>query len=174
MSRLATGIFISCSVVLAACQGEPEPSADQPQGNSGAATPVTLTRFRAESLAFTHSSGFDAPALLVIRDSAGWSDAWQTIHERTSPVPALPPIDFSAEVVLLVALGERNSGGHDILILSAAERGDTVVVRVRETSPGSGCITTGALTQPMDLARLPRPGSAVAFRAEAVVHHCGS
>src|SRR5256885_14957020 len=72
----------------------------------------------------------------------------------------------------LVALGQRNSGGYDIRIDSVVhfERGS--VTYVTATAPGDRCVTTGALTQPVDVIRLSPRVDPIAFQQQAVVRDC--
>jgi hypothetical protein len=81
-------------------------------------------------------------------------------------MPELPQVDFSREVVVVAALGQRPTGGFNILIESAAATRDGVTVSIRATAPGPGCGVTLALTQPVDIARMPRRG-AVQFHERA-------
>lgn len=76
-------------------------------------------------------------------------------------------------MVVVVALGLRMSGGYGILIDGASEIGaDEVAVAVRSISPGPRCGVTGALIQPVDIARLPRRDGPVHFVEDSEVHSC--
>ena len=89
-----------------------------------------------------------------------------------TPEPALPDVDFAREMVVVAALGERRSGGYAIVLDSATGRGGTLVVHLRTRSPDARCAVTGALTQPVDAARLPRHDGPVEFRERAEVVRC--
>lgn len=89
-----------------------------------------------------------------------------------SPQPQIPDIDFSQEMVVVVALGERPTGGYSIFVESASESASGVAVRIRSVSPGSSCATTQALTQPVDIGRLPRRDGPVSFAEQTVVEEC--
>lgn len=155
-----------------ACQ-----SGDAPAPGSGL-TPsdgvtIPLTRFRAESVSYAHSSGLNAHGYQVIRDPDAWSTLWQRIHATTTPAPEMPAIDFNREMVVAAALGTRNSAGYDVLLTEASEVSGRITVRVLELSPGSSCATAAVLTQPVDLATLPRTAEPVEFVATSKVRECG-
>ncbi|MFN7954070.1 MAG: protease complex subunit PrcB family protein [bacterium] len=75
------------------------------------------------------------------------------------PEPAQPAIDFSREVVVGVALGERLTGGFGVEIVSAARRGTTLEVTFRETKPEPGAMTIQVLTNPWTLAAITVDGT---------------
>ena len=89
-----------------------------------------------------------------------------------SPTPELPAVDFDHEMLVVAALGARPSGGFGILIESATTTSDGLEVRVRTIAPGRRCAVTAAITQPVDVARLPLITGAVGFVDDPVVHEC--
>ena len=138
---------------------------------SGAAVP--FVRLRSEPYSYTYYSGFTESARLVVRDAAHWSTVWAQIHATVSPLPARPEVDFSREMIIVAAMGGRNSGGFGILIDDATAIGlDGVAVTVRSIAPGSRCLVTGALTAPVDVARLPRRTGVVQFTERTQVRDC--
>ena len=146
-------------LLLAACSTAPTGL----PGSPGSSNQVGLTRFRSDSFAFALLSGFATPETMVIRTEAGWADAWSRINARVVPQPPRPSVDFTRDVVLLAAQGNQATGGYNILLDSAEEAGGGITVKVTETSPGPGCIVTQMLTQPVDIARLPRVETPVTF-----------
>lgn len=118
------------------------------------------------------NSGFDAQARLVVTSQGEWEAAWQRIWQNERPVPAAPAVDFSREVVLVAAMGSRSSGGHHIQLQQAAAQSGTVAVRVVETSPGSECFVTAAITEPVDVVKLPRTSLSIEFQTVRAVHNC--
>jgi len=152
-----------------ACQTPPQ---DAAIGTPPAPIDLPLTRFRQEPFGFAQSSGYNAATQLVIQDQATWEQAWQVIHANRQPAPLVPAIDFAHETIALAALGRQNTGGYDIYIQSAAVEDSQVVLTVRQTTPGSTCVTTQALTQPVDIVRLPRRREPVHFVARPEVLDC--
>ena len=133
---------------------------------------VPLVRLRPEPYSLTSSSGLDQAERMVLRDEVAWREVWAAIWRRHSPEPSLPEVDFSREMLVVVALGQRASGGFRILVDSAFMGVEELVIRVRTIAPGPRCVTTAALTQPVDVARLPRMELAVRFRDQPEVHDC--
>ena len=158
----------------AACSRVPAADRDTAGGST---TPlpqgrVALTRLRDEPYSFAYSSGYVEPAQLVLRDTASLRAAWERVHERQGTVPAPPAFDPATEQLVLVAIGQRGSGGYSILLDSAAMAGDTLVVYATSTSPGRRCGATAALTQPVDIARMPRVPAPARFVLRQAVTEC--
>jgi len=134
--------------------------------------PIPIVRLRSDPYSFTFVSGFDSPARVVVRDAATWQAIWAQTFKGGS-VPTIPVVDFSREMLVVVALGSHSSGGYGILIDGASEAGsDNVSVAVRSISPGVGCGVTEAFTQPVDIARMPRREGAVGFVERTEVTEC--
>jgi hypothetical protein len=117
------------------------------------------------------NSGFDEPAEQVIRDRAALESAWARVFSQVVGDPA-PAVDFTREMVILVALGGRSTGGHAVHVDAVTRSGDGAVVRYTATSPEPGCMTTQSLTSPVDVVRAPRISGAVRFQRREVVQPC--
>lgn len=156
-------------LALPACKPEalPPPDAARSVGDA-----VPVTRLRAEPYSFTYSSGLEAPARRVIRDAESWREVWTAIWRRHSPELPLPAVDFASEMVIVAALGQRATGGYSIFIDSAEQTATGITVTIRSSSPGARCGVTGALSQPVDIARLPRTDGAVQFRERQETVDC--
>jgi len=95
------------------------------------------------------------------------------LRRRGGSVPTIPVVDFSREMLVVVALGSHSSGGYGILIDGASEAASgNVSIAVRSISPGAGCGVTAAFTQPVDIARMPRRDGAVSFAERSEVTDC--
>ncbi|HET7464498.1 MAG TPA: protease complex subunit PrcB family protein [Longimicrobium sp.] len=139
---------------------------------SAAGTLLPVTRLRAEPYSLTYNSGLTDSARVVVTDARQWAQVWSAIWRNHSPEPARPEVDFTNEQLVVAALGERNSGGYGIIVESAAQHPDYVEVVVRTVSPGVRCGTTAALTQPVDVARIPAGTLPVRFRDRGSVNEC--
>ncbi|HXF96223.1 MAG TPA: protease complex subunit PrcB family protein [Gemmatimonadales bacterium] len=118
-------------------------------------------------------SGFEEPGRQVIRTQAAWSAFWARLQESITPRPPAPAIDFSRDLVIGAAMGSRGSGGYAIQIAQVAEDQGRLFVAVREVSPGERCGVTLALTQPVDVVRVPgRAGREVAFVERRETRDC--
>lgn len=148
-----------------ACARSPVGPTEHPQ-------PLPITRFTSDEVSLTYSSGFLVPQQMVVRDAAAWRNAWAAIWQNVSTPPSLPNVDFDREMVVIAALGQRSTGGFSIFIAGATDERGTVRVKTRSVSPGPGCVTTAALTQPVDAARLPRRDRMVTFEDTAETLQC--
>ncbi len=124
------------------------------------------------AIAHEYYSGLVDAGDLVIADSQTWAVIWARLNAGRQPDPPLPAVDFGTERVILVALGQRNSGGYDIRIDSVVHFQRGSVTYVTATAPGDRCVTTGALTQPVDVIRLSPSMEPIAFQQRAVVRDC--
>jgi carotenoid cleavage dioxygenase-like enzyme len=166
MTRFVGIASIGLVALIAGCGGS---DVTQPPG-----TPLSVVRLRSEPYSFSYYSGLNKPARLVIRDAIAWRTVWNQIYATQTPVPSLPEIDFSREMVIVAALGSRSTGGYGILLTAASEAEDEgAVVIVDSSSPGSNCMVTDAFTQPVDIARLPLRRGSVTFTERSHVSNCG-
>lgn len=161
----------SCRIVIAALTAGAS-ACGSPTGSSLPGQPLGITRLRVEPFSLTYASGLREPQRLVVRDASTWPQAWSSIWRGTSPEPPIPQVDFGREIVVVAAMGERLTGGFTILIDSALEGTSGISIRIRSISPGSGCATTQALTQPVDIARVPRRDGPVTFDERLETQEC--
>ena len=135
---------------------------------------VPLTRFTNAPFSFLSFSGLNTSLRLVVRDDATWQAVWSGLYEGQSRVPPLPAVDFSKEEVLVAALGQRGSGGYSIVFGGAVgdESGGVDVV-VQSRSPGKTCGTPAVITQPVDIAKIPKTAGDIRFVEHASVSDCG-
>lgn len=126
----------------------------------------------AEHIAKGYYSGLGAAERTVIEDQSAWAAAWAKLSANTRPAPPAPMIDFARYSVILVALGERGTGGYSIEVTRLASTSDYLYAEVTSTSPGSRCGTTQALTQPYDIVRIPRAHPPVVFTERSVTNEC--
>ena len=122
--------------------------------------------------AYRMSSGLAEQEQIVVRDSATWAALWPRLVGSHSPRPVLPAVDFTDEMLIVVSMGTRSSGGYIVTIDSVGVTADTLRVFVREQSPGSRCGTTAALTAPVALVRLERSALPATFATRETVHDC--
>jgi hypothetical protein len=140
----------------------------------GAEPPMTVVPLDS-SLAsyYRYSSGLPDSARLVVRTSAEWTTLWNRIVANHGPRPAVPDIDFSNEMLLVAAMGTRNTGGYSIEIEAVDRGSSSITASVRTRSPGKTCGTTAALTAPVAIVRIPKSTLPVQFVEENIVSDCG-
>jgi len=174
------------ATLLAACGGtvttEPPPDAEQPLDGTEGDVPATpdvpgsalvLPADQVETLFRTSNSGLLSPRRDVIRTPEAWAAAWSELQGPVVPAPDLPDVDFATSEVLVLAMGQRSSGGYSIDVREVRYTYDTVYTSVLQTSPGPACVTTLALTRPAIALRIPRVADDVAFVEETAELDCG-
>ena len=172
MRRLVIALAGIAALLGAGCSG-PTEIATVRRETGAPGDPLTLTRLRSEPYSFSYYSGMKDPAQVVVRTPAEWAQVWSAVWGGSSPVPPLPQVDFERETVVAAALGMRATGGFSIYVESAHQRDGYVEVVVHKVSPGSQCVTTQAVTYPVDLARISTAGQPVQFRERSSVRDCG-
>jgi hypothetical protein len=96
-------------------------------------------------------TGISEARRLVIRDANGWAEFWSELG-----LGDRPEVDFSRDLVVAVAAGQRPTGGHEIAVDRVSQANGELTISVVETTPGPNCVTTTSLTQPVDVVVVPR------------------
>jgi hypothetical protein len=178
--RLTT-LTISLAILAGiACQsettGQGDPAADATTDptnpTTDPTTEPTTQAVSAQRLYKAPTSGIQEARRTVISDPTAWAALWAEVVGTIAPQPDLPSVDFSGSVVIAVAMGAQNSGGHEISIDDVQRRGETLVVVVREVTPGPMCITTQVLTAPVDIVLIPKGDEPIEFEEEAETVSC--
>ena len=143
------------------------------QGSEGNAVPFTQLGLKRTGArwSFTNNSGILEPLQVVIQDRKAWEELWKRMYPHNPP--PTPPVDFSRDMLIVVAMGQQNTGGFGIIVDSIYERDDKLHVLVKSISPGPKCATTQSLTQPVDIVRLLKSGQSVIFRETSARKDCG-
>lgn len=165
----------SLSASLAACDDSGSDRLRLSTGPSDGESSGDVARDVAFDAAFAvvrFYSGLEARQRLVIRDAAEWERVWGEMTERFGDPPPAPTVDFAQSMLLVAAMGQRNSGGFSIRIDSVRIANGVARAVVTERSPGNDCVVTGALTQPTDAVLVPRAAQVVWVERSEVVP-CG-
>ena len=83
---------------------------------------------------------------MVIQEANAWAEFWSELG-----VGDRPAVDFTRDIVIVVAAGERPSGGYEIAVSQVTQTNGELRVEVRETSPGPNCLSSSSLSQPVDV-----------------------
>jgi hypothetical protein len=97
-------------------------------------------------------TGIGESRRLIIRDANAWASFWSELG-----VGDRPTVDFTRDVVVAVAAGQRPTGGYEIAVDRVRQANGELTVEVVETAPGPNCMTTTPLTQPVDVIVVPAP-----------------
>ena len=111
----------------------------------------------------------DTSARQTIKNRDELNDAWNLLGTRTfvgKPFPPPPEIDFSKEMIVSAAMGERPTSGYWIVIDGACEVDGRVEVFVSSVE-GTVCEGHGqfpTVTYPADAVLIPQTNLPVVFR----------
>ena len=177
----AAAALTALSTAGARCGAPPsaEGPAEAPAGATLAqqsaqpAKPSAMRPLTASAHLFTSENATAGePGLRVVRDRAAWEAEWRSLQAGLAAGPA-PAVDFVREMVVVVAAGEQSSGGHRVRVDGTSPGPDgALVVHVTRTSPGPGCMSTMAITSPVDVVRVPRAAGAVRANTRTVAEPC--
>lgn len=159
------GLTLSAAVLLfnGNCGARPPATSAQTADDVVTAPSQSFTRLASRS-----TSGFTEPLELVVRGAVELAAAWKTLNQGLPGNPP-PEIDFGRSIVVVIALGERSTGGYAVHVESVERTGGALVIRYAATSPGRECMTTQALSAPVEVIRVDHTAGTVRFeRAEAV------
>ena len=101
----------------------------------------------------------------VITDAKEWAQLWRRMHQGAEPMPDLPQVDFSRQMVLAAFLGRKPTGGYAIQITRIVADNGTITVTVRETAPSPNTPVIQVLTHPFHLV-VPKVNGTVRFVRE--------
>jgi hypothetical protein len=164
--RIATIVTFGLLSTLAACSSSSTTGPKVIYDGGGIESPGAV-------VLHTAYSGFSAPEHFTVRDSSHWANVWATAFAFQAPIPPLPAIDFTSEMVVGAALGVRPTGGYDVTIERVMVESDEATVIVAETVAGNGCGTTQAVTEPVMLVKVATIEGPVRFQQRTRTRTCG-
>ena len=132
-----------------------------------AVLPVDGSALTATRLSADNYSGVSKAQNVVIRDEQALRTLWDAHNAGRTPVPKMPMVAFSTQMVLGVFLGTQASGCTSVDITFAGISGGKIVVDYQVALQKTFAVCTESLTAPMVLVTVPRLLGDVAF-AEAV------
>lgn len=93
---------------------------------------------------------------LLIVDAQTWQDLWTSMKSGESDPPSLPYVNFTAELLIAVFLGEFGSSGYFAKITAVFLILSSYRVFVDEFHPDPNCATCTVMTSPCHIIRIPR------------------
>ena len=118
------------------------------------------------------NSGLHQPMQRVISDQNEFIRLWALVWANYPRPPEPPAIDFSKEAVVVLALGQRNTGGYAIRAAGVTYAQGSLEVVVLTSSPGLGCVVTTSFTSPVELLRVGVPAKSAKFHAQVSAVNC--
>ncbi|MFX0062662.1 MAG: protease complex subunit PrcB family protein [Candidatus Hermodarchaeota archaeon] len=112
----------------------------------------------------------------TITELEAWEKLWMDLHSGHTPLPELPSIDFTTELLFAVFQGERPTGGYMTNITRISVTETSYEVYIDEIHPGAHCVTTQALTQPYHIVKISNypQNLPVQFIYNIVIDNCDS
>lgn len=163
--------LVLSAALLAACSGDaPDPTRSTELDGARRLELVSDSLFDTRIAAIRTWSAIARAERHVIRDDAAWQAFWRRAVRGTA-LPA-PVVDFSRHAVVVVAMGERPTGGYwvDIERVVVGER--ALRVEALASSPGRECVVTMAFTAPLDAVLVERTRLPASFDVRDVVRDC--
>lgn len=111
-----------------------------------------------EAIAFTdislgYYSQFKKAGMKAIRSEDEWAAAQTQFQSAPNSLPA---IDFGKDMLIIAAMGQRNTGGYQIKITKITASEESLVIHYQTRTPAASDFVTQALTNPYHIIRLPR------------------
>lgn len=100
-----------------------------------------------EDLELLSSSGyseFNQAEQMVIKSDVGLRTAYNHILTKQ----AVPQLDWNKQQVVLLAMGEKNTGGYNIAIEKVVESDKEILIYYKTSGPKKGDMVTQAFTAP--------------------------
>lgn len=132
-------------------------------GNNESGKEVTF-----KTLAEGANSGVSQRGSYIIEDEKSWNDLWF----KASLQEIAPRVDFSNNMVVAIFQGAKPTGGYSISVNNVIEGDSSVMVFVKEVSPGPNCMVTMAFTQPYHMIMLPKTDKEAIFNIDGVTNDC--
>ena len=165
-TRPRTSVLAAAALLLltAACGGgdeEPKEAA-LPEGVSPIAADARIAMPAADRPACQPAS-----TRKVFRMEAEWNGFWEFGFAEGCPRPQLPAgFDWNREMIVLAAMGRRESAADSIRVRGSGVVGDSVLVVLRRTTRQDGCSEPRVRVWPRDLVRIPADQRPVRFAEE--------
>jgi hypothetical protein len=116
------------------------------------------------TLLYGYHSGLKAGHLRVARNEEEWRELWAEHTLPMMPKPEPPSVDWSKEMVVCVALGERPTGGYGVSIDHVAVDHGHMIVDAIERKPPADALLPQVITRPYVIAATPRVSGEVELR----------
>jgi hypothetical protein len=117
--------------------------------------PAAAVSLPIRTLAKGGFSGIQQPTQEFLKDKAAWEKTWAR-HVSGKEGQKTPEVDFSKEMVIVVTLGRKSTGGYSIEITKVEPAGDNFRISVARKSPPAGAMTIQALTAPFHFIAVPK------------------
>ena len=108
---------------------------------------------------------------VLLNNNDDYQKLMTEVYKNLDQMPRIPVVDFNKNSVIAVFIGNRSNGGFMVSIDSITE-GKNLTVNITETTPGSNCMVTDAITRPFSLVKIPKTDSKPVFKTKQIVKDC--
>lgn len=157
MKRLLSSLSI-LGILLVSC-GATKSDAGIPAGT--AAVGITW-----EVLLQDNTAGPEAPQIIVAKEPDIVNDFFAKVNSASGSHFAVPKVDYSKEMLMILCMGQKNSGGYQIAIKNIEENTLSWVVTVQEMEPAPGDMALTMITKPFYVAKLKTTHKKIVFKKE--------
>lgn len=121
---------------------------------------------------WTANTGLTVPTERVVTNAEDWRVVWSKVYQNIDPPPAVPEIDFSKEVVVVVGIGGRSNGGYQLQINTVRDLGAAVEISSSTRVSGNQCAKATAENAPVQMVRMPKVSKPVTFTMRTWTYDC--
>ncbi|QQS30918.1 MAG: protease complex subunit PrcB family protein [Sphingobacteriales bacterium] len=175
MKSAFISMIVYCCFLLFACANQ------NPTSNDNNSTPTPEKQNQAQKVTWTElykggMSAVEQPKQLVVTNQDAYSTLWaETFGYVINPVPEIPKVDFSQNVVVAAFMGQVNTGGHEIKVKSVEQTDGETTVKLLYRTPAQNCPVTDAQENPCLFFSLPTNltgSNKVDIQVESETYHC--
>lgn len=156
MKKLLSSLSIVC-IMLVGCSATKPVTAEKPAVTEGITWEVLLQ---------SSIGGSDTPQVMVAKEPSIVNEFFAGVNKRTQSHFAVPKVDYTKEMLVILCMGQKNTGGYQLNIKGIEENPFNLVITVSETSPQPGEMVVTMLTQPFLVAKLKASDKKVIFKKE--------
>jgi len=109
-----------------------------------------------ETLVEDQIGGYIKEEIRVISDRKSLLEVYGYVNRISKPDFTIPFIDFSKETVIAVFMGEKTSGGYAVSVENVKQKGEQVIIQIKEIKPGPKDMVTMVITQPFCFVKINR------------------
>lgn len=111
-------------------------------------------------------SGFSTGMEKFISSEKDWVAIWMERQGNLAAKRLHPEIDFDRDVVIVAALGRKNTGGYSVDITRVIRTKDDIRIYLKKTAPPADAKLPAVVTSPFIFARMKKPDRPVVFLDE--------
>ena len=110
----------------------------------------------------------------AIRDVVTWENLWLDLYSGHIPIPEVPTVNFTSELLIAVFQGERSSSGYLTNITRITRTIAYYKVYVDEIHPGEDCVLLAVMTYPYHIIKISDLPLDLPIRVvyNIIVHDC--